>query len=552
MLSWRHLCLVFALGAIALAQSAGHGVIAGTVIDSASGDPVRKAIVTVTWHGTPRSWATLRTSSDGRFRFENLPAGTYDLRATKTEIGNAVYGANRSGELPGLIRLEDGETRDGLRLRFIRAATISGHVFDSDGDPARGMNVWLMRTTRNLGERVVVNYRNAQSNDRGEYRIFNIDAGTYYVSAAPLAVFPQPEVGYEVPVGQFYGGTTDWKSSTPLTIHGGETVSGIDFHLSSAPLVHLRGRIEGLPAPEQENAPKPQRGVPMFGFGLQLQIFPVDGVGRQPTIGGRVNNAEQSFEFGAGPAGRYRIEASAERAGKTYAASETVDVQPGTGDIVLTMAPAADVQGRLRIEGSVPKDANRINIGLTQENGRRRHNTEAGTDGHFTLKQVPPGEWALNVAPLPRGAFLKSAMLGDKDVRFSRFEIESGSGAALEIVVSMHSAKIFGEVEAAGGSAKRAGILVAPAGQNHDLARFYYAVPTDEQGKFRLAGIAPGKYKIFAVEGLAAANFRSPEAADALNAMMEGGAPAIDLGEDANVEVHPKPIPMERAREALP
>src|SRR5580658_1762080 len=81
------------------AQPAGRGAISGTVVEASSGDPVRKAVVTVTWHGTPRSWATMRTDGSGRFNFEGLPAGNYDLRALKQGLGTAIYGADSIREL---------------------------------------------------------------------------------------------------------------------------------------------------------------------------------------------------------------------------------------------------------------------------------------------------------------------------------------------------------------------------------------------------------------------------------------------------------------------
>ncbi|MGA3188804.1 MAG: carboxypeptidase regulatory-like domain-containing protein, partial [Bryobacteraceae bacterium] len=132
------------LGAIALAQPSGTGVISGTVVEASSGDPVRKAVVTATWHGTPRSWATTRTDSSGRFIFESLPPGNYDLRATKTGLGTAIYGADSVRELGDFITLADGETHSGVKLRFLRSGSISGRVFDPDGDPIPGVNVVLL------------------------------------------------------------------------------------------------------------------------------------------------------------------------------------------------------------------------------------------------------------------------------------------------------------------------------------------------------------------------------------------------------------------------
>jgi len=78
------------------AQPPGTGVISGSVLEVSNNDPVRKAIVTLTWQGAPRSWATSRTDSSGQFKFEGLPAGKYDLRATKPGEGTAIYGATRT------------------------------------------------------------------------------------------------------------------------------------------------------------------------------------------------------------------------------------------------------------------------------------------------------------------------------------------------------------------------------------------------------------------------------------------------------------------------
>jgi hypothetical protein len=161
---------------------------------------------------------------------------------------------------------------------------------------------------------------------------------------------------------------------------------------------------------------------------------------------------------------------------------------------------------------------------------------------------VPPGDWVLHVEPLPPGAFLKVARFGDQDIRFARMVIGPGSEDSFGIVVSMNTAQIHGEVDAGSGTLTRAGILLAPIGQYSTLTRFYYDVATDDSGKFELKDIAPGKYKIFALEKLAPDEFKTPEAAAKLDPLGE----EIELAEGARLEVHPKLIPIERAREARP
>jgi hypothetical protein len=85
-------------------------------------------------------------------------------------------------------------------------------------------------------------------------------------------------------------------------------------------------------------------------------------------------------------------------------------------------------------------------------------------------------------------------------------------------------------------------------GEYSTLTRFFYDVAADDSGKFELKDIAPGKYKIFALEKLSAAEFKAPEAAGQLDPLGQ----EIELAEGAMLEVHPKLIPVERARGALP
>ena len=148
------------------------------------------------------------------------------------------------------------------------------------------------------------------------------------------------------------------------------------------------------------------------------------------------------------------------------------------------IAPAVDIKGHFQMEGPTGQQKNSFEVRLTGNNGIRRGITaKVAPDGNFTLVQVPPGEWQWTIDPFPRGAFLKSGHFGDKDITFARLEVASGSDAQLHIVASTRAAKIDGEVDAGSGDSKRAGILLAPLGDRHNLARFYYSVAADDSGK---------------------------------------------------------------------
>jgi hypothetical protein len=214
------------------------------------------------------------------------------------------------------------------------------------------------------------------------------------------------------------------------------------------------------------------------------------------------------------------------------------------------MVPAVDVKGHLKIEGPGIHAAEGFTVALAPPgSGPRReaYSSPVGKDGSFAIKEVPPGEWLLNINPNPGGLFEKVVHLGDKDFLFKRIEVPPGLDAPLNIVLSSNTATVTGDVDAGGADAKRAGILLEPVGKWHTLARFYYSAIADDSGKFKLSGVAPGKYKIFALEKIATASYRTPESGDVLEAF---GA-ELEVTEGAKVESHPKLIPLEIAKEML-
>ncbi len=544
--------LLCAISAAIFAQPAGTGVISGIVVEASSGDPVRKAVVTVTWQGTPRSWATARTDSSGRFTFEGLPSGKYNLTANKPGLGTASYGSNSVRELPDFITLADGETCADLKLRILRSGSISGHVVDADGDPVPAVFVILLRAGRNLGERTLINYRGDSTNDRGEYKITEVDPGEYYVHAEPTNQRNRQAPNADIIVSQYYNGARNSNDAAALYLRGGEVLSGIDFHLLAEHPAKITGRVTGVPPldpPMEPPGQLPPRIVNGGGGRMihngqdpMVEISPADGY-QMWSSGVGAQGPDYHFELPESPPGRYRVQARMNVRDKTYYATQMVDAGEGITDILLNMYPAVEVKGHLKIEGPAARPPQTYTVVLAGPPPRRESSSSpVAKDGTFTIKQVPPGEWILNINPASPGLFEKSVLLGDKDFLFKRVEIPPGLDAPLNIVLSINTATVEGEVDS-----KRAGILLTPVGMWHTMSRFYYSAITDATGKFKLTGIAPGKYKIFALEKIATNNYRNPESADLLDQLGE----EIEIAEGAKIQSHPKLIPEEKAKDIL-
>jgi hypothetical protein len=282
---------------------------------------------------------------------------------------------------------------------------------------------------------------------------------------------------------------------------------------------------------------------------VQILVSPSGDGAPRWSNGTSASPPDYSFDFGEIVGGVYRVEAHVKVGDKVWTASQLFDTRSAADEVVLTLTPAVDLKGQLRVEGEVDRAKFDLQVRLVRQGLRDETiSGRPGADGGFILKQVPAGEWVLNMGTLPPGGFLKSANLGDKDVRFAPISIEAGSAALpFNIVVSTRTARIEGDVDAGTGDLKRAGIVLAPVGPFHDLARFYYGATSDDNGKFHFAHVVPGKYRIFALEKMAPARFRNPEAADQLGDL----GIVIEVTEGAALTAHPKLIPTERAREAL-
>ncbi|TDA68934.1 MAG: carboxypeptidase regulatory-like domain-containing protein, partial [Clostridia bacterium] len=100
------------------AQAVTTGTITGLVKDAATGEPVSGATVTVGSY-------VYTTGDDGRYIFADIPAGTYNLTASRDG-----YRSRSTGDFP----LQQGQTLNlniALALSSIARGNIQGYVIDA-------------------------------------------------------------------------------------------------------------------------------------------------------------------------------------------------------------------------------------------------------------------------------------------------------------------------------------------------------------------------------------------------------------------------------------
>src|SRR5437762_4610086 len=79
-----------------------RGSVAGFIVKMGTGEPLSKAVVTISaFNGGRAQSYTATTTSGGQFMFQNLEPGQYRLSATRSGYVRMEYGA-RSPNRPGL------------------------------------------------------------------------------------------------------------------------------------------------------------------------------------------------------------------------------------------------------------------------------------------------------------------------------------------------------------------------------------------------------------------------------------------------------------------
>jgi hypothetical protein len=178
------------VGAIVVTIPAIHaGVITGTVLEQQSGRPLARTVVQLL--PIPKSAGDVRkiddrqsndlkplqtrAESSGVFTFPAVPDGLYLIIATREYYFRASYGQKRpSGQ--GMPVQVTGDSNLFAELRMRRMGVVTGRVLDENdiGMPDVGVVAYRARFPLHSVGRGV-------SDDRGVYRIFNLEPGKYWV-----------------------------------------------------------------------------------------------------------------------------------------------------------------------------------------------------------------------------------------------------------------------------------------------------------------------------------------------------------------------------------
>jgi hypothetical protein len=176
---------------------AGTGLILGQAVDAGSKRPISGALVTLSLPGYVP--AQVLADPEGRFVFRDLPAGRFNLTATRPGYADGGFGRTRpSGPTQG-IELAVDQRQGDITIPLWKFAAVGGTVLDENGDPLVGAQVRMLRQSTVAGKRQLQPAGIDTTDDRGTYRIGSLVPGDYLVvlpmasnSGSPLELLGAP------------------------------------------------------------------------------------------------------------------------------------------------------------------------------------------------------------------------------------------------------------------------------------------------------------------------------------------------------------------------
>jgi 5-hydroxyisourate hydrolase-like protein (transthyretin family) len=474
---------ILLLCASGLAWSQERISLEGTVIDAATGRPLPGVQVSL-------EETLALTDGDGRFVLQNVPAGAHLLSFARSGYVRAAMVA-------------ESQARN-VVVGMTRAGSVSGRLTDERGEPLEGIQVQMVRRTFDEhGTEGLVEGYSTRTNDLGEYRLYWITPGTYFVTAR-LDDSQDPPDNSNSPVRghyatSYYPGVVDAENAARLSVTAGAELNGINWPLRAS--AKAKGQsISGRVIDSRTGR----------SSGSSVSLIKLTPFGTDTSDSG--TDSDGSFRFTNVDPGTYWLRAISHEAGpgqKTRASAQ-VEISVSDRDIdgvTLTMTSGVTISGRITLEGpfsnATPETLGimlRPIVGGIASPGPPPRRPKP--DGTFTIDSLLPGPYRLEIASLPPEYFLREVRMGPTDVLGLPVIITEAATGALQIVASSGSGELDGIVL---NSTRQpiAGIeaILIPDRQR-ERKELYLKTRTDPEGRFSLRGIPPGNYKLFAWENL--------------------------------------------------
>jgi hypothetical protein len=494
---------VFALSLLAHAQAArGTFRITGQVVNSITGEALAGTRLELAPTVGAQWVKAALTLKDGKFTFERLAPGKYQLYAERAGFARQGFDEHPGGFLSAIV-VGTGIDSEHLVFRLQPGAAISGTVADEYNEAVRGAQVMLFHRAVRDGKLGTYIAGQAQSDDRGLYKFSPLMAGTYYVVVSARPWYAQNAMRHAMrgnrepaAVSQeaqdqmdalnvafpltFFSDATDPGNVSAIPLRTGESFHA-DFNLRAVTAGHLRIPITKGNLPEVPSVSLTQKIFDDFDMPSQamMQMASNDSLTLSGFAPGRYLVKVQT-----------RTESDSERSQMMDLFSDaTIDLDSITG------AASASITGLVHAEGVKLKNT------FIQFRNRDTGDVQGdliGGDGKFNLSLIPAGTYEVSVANSV-GVYLANMAASNATANGRTLEIPAGADVRMAIILAKGVGEIVGTALRDDKGISGLSVLLVPDDPQNHMALFRRD-QSDSDGTFSLKQVVPGKYTLLAIQ----------------------------------------------------
>jgi protocatechuate 3,4-dioxygenase beta subunit len=528
------------------ANKTGSAVVRGRVVAMDTGQPIRRAQLRLV--GSETGMKSALTDASGRYEFKELPAGRVTLTVSKGGFVQMQYGQTRPFEPGRPIELSDGQVLDKVDVALPRGSVITGRVVDEFGEPVTDVMVSAMRMSfANGRRRLVPAGRSGQTNDIGQFRIYGLAPGDYYVSATyrDLGVIAldfmtsgsssgsgsQPTSGY---APTYFPGTPSPGEAQRVSVAVGQEMTGIDISLLPVKLARVTGQAVS------------SDGRPLSGATIMLMPDSRDNGILMPGGTTRTNGSGQFTLNGVAPGdyslqvrstGPMMIDAAGGAMMFSISGPDSTSARPrqepefasvpvsvngeNISGLVVVTTHGATATGRVVFEGGAPPEGSpRVRISAPSADPDGGPTVGAGSavakeDGTFELTGLA-GARMIRPGALPKGWVLDSVRLNGADITDTGHDFKPGEQVGgLEIVLTQQATDVTGAVtDTLGQPLKEYTVVLFSTDQSKwtlPMTRWRQSARPDQDGRFEIRNLPAGTYYAIAVTYVAQDQWADPD-----------------------------------------
>lgn len=443
----------------------------------------------------PRYNRTAITDADGRWAIDMLPRGKdFLVTVSKTGFAPRAFGETPPNVPPSYIELKVDEKKDNIDVQLAAQLYIAGTLLDEDDTPFAGALVEALRAVYDNGQRRFVTVAESVTDDKGQFRLFGIPPGQYFVTAFdPAFAKVGDQLGQLFYGPTFYPGTPYQDEAVRIVLDPGEPREGLKFKLKIIKPARVTGKVvtTGVQLLAGAIDIGPLRNSKIAPFAVSEADLRPDGV----------------FQFANVLAERYRIRArgEVERQGVSHFMQYTTPVEGADiNNINLTLAPGALVSGKVTWESRAtppPADQSQIRVRAPMTDGSSFGDALTGTISagrEFSLRGCMQGQHFIRVEGLPEPWRLKQVLWRGSDVTDIPIDMDYGEiKDGFEVILTDVFTTISGTVVLEDRDLAQAYAVIAfpTTSLNWTLgSRYVKLTYLDDNGKFSIRGLPPSEY----------------------------------------------------------